>query len=74
MGRLATSPLLYGGSQSFTAGYKMRSGPQVGALVTCPMPYGGSPTLHTGGQNEKRPTSGCIGYLTPAVWGVPNAS
>ena len=43
----------------------------MGALASCPLPHGGSPTLHIGGQKEKWPTSGCIGYLTPAVWGVP---
>ena len=31
----------------------------------------GSPTLQSGGQNQKWPTSGQIGYITPAVWGSP---
>ena len=26
------------------------------------------------GHSQKWPTSGRIGYVTPAVWGVPNAS
>ena len=52
----------------------MRSGPQVGGLATHPLPYGGSPTLHSGGQNEEWPTTGQVGYLTPALWGFPDAS
>ena len=35
---------------------------------------GGSPPLQSGGQNQKWPTSGQGGYITPAAWGVPTAS
>ena len=35
---------------------------------------GGSQTLQSGGKNHKWPTSGPGGYITRAVWGVPNAS
>ena len=56
------------------AGGKIRSGPQVGELATSPLPYRGSPPLQSGGQNQKSPTSGQIGYLTPAVSGIPAAS
>ena len=56
------------------AGGKIRSGPQVGKLATSPLPYRGSPPLQSGGQNQKWPTSGQIGYLTPAVAGSPTAS
>ena len=52
----------------------MRSGPQVGKMATSPLPYRGSPPLQSGGQNEKWPTSGQNGYLTPAVSGIPTAS
>ena len=38
------------------------------------LPYRGSPPLQSGGQNQKWPTSGQIGYLTPAVSGSPTAS
>ena len=38
------------------------------------MPPGGSPTLQSGGQNQKSPRNGQGGYITPAAWGVPNAS
>ena len=30
--------------------------------------------LCAGGQNQKWPTSGPSGYITPAVWGSPDAS
>ena len=38
------------------------------------MPPGGSPLLQSGGQNQKWPTSGQGGYITPAASGVPTAS
>ena len=56
------------------AGGKIRSGPQVGKLATSSLPYRGAPSLQSGGQNQKWPTSGQIGYLTPAVSGIPTAS
>ena len=56
------------------AGGRIRSGPQVGKLATSPLPYRGAPPLQSGGQNQKWPTSGQIGYLTPAVSGSPTAS
>ena len=46
----------------------------MGKLATSPLPYRGSPPLQSGGQNQKWPTSGQIGYLTPAVSGIPVAS
>ena len=52
---------------------KIRSGPQVGKVATSPLPYRGSPPLQSGGQNQKWPTSGRNGYLTPAVSGIPTA-
>ena len=56
------------------AGGKIRSGPQVGKVATSPLPYRRSPPLQSGGQNQKWPTSGRNGYLTPAVSGIPTAS
>ena len=56
------------------AGGKIRSGPQVGKVATSPLPYRGAPPLQSGGQNQKWPTSGQIGYLTPAVSGIPTAA
>ena len=55
------------------AGGKIRSGPQVGKVATSPLPYRGAPPLQSGGQNQKWPTSGQSGYLTPAVSGIPTA-
>ena len=69
-------PHLYriGDPHRFRAGGKIRSGPQVGKMATSPLPYRGSPPLQSGGQNQKWPTSGQSGYLTPAVSGIPTAS
>ena len=53
---------------------KIRSGPQVGKMATSPLPSRGSPPLQSGGQNQKWPTSGQSGYLTPAVSGIPTAA
>ena len=46
----------------------------MGRLATSPLPSRGSPSLHSGGPNQKRPTSGQIGYISPAGCGAPNAS
>ena len=35
---------------------------------------GESPPLQSGGQNQRWPTSGQGGYITPAAWGVLTAS
>ena len=56
------------------AGGRIRSGPQVGKVATSPLRYRGAPPLQSGGQNQKWPTSGQSGYLTPAVSGSPTAS
>ena len=67
-------PCCIGEPHRFRAGGKIRSGPQAGKLATSPLPYRGAPTPQSGGQNEKWPTSGQIGYLTPAVSGTPTAA
>ena len=67
-------PCRIGEPHRLRAGSKIRSGPQVGKLATSPLPYRGAPPLQSGGQNQKWPTSGQIGYLTPAVSGSPTAS
>ena len=67
-------PCRIGDPHRFRAGGKIRSGPQVGEMATSPLPYRGSPPLQSGGQNQKWPTSGRNGYLTPAVSGSPTAS
>ena len=67
-------PCRIGDPHRFRAGGRIRSGPQVGEMATSPLPYRGSPPLQSGGQNQKWPTSGQSGYLTPAVSGIPTAS
>ena len=39
-----------------------------------PLPYRGSPPLQSGGGNQKWPTCGQSGYVTPAVSGIPTAA
>ena len=74
VGQMATSHCRIGDPHRCRAGGKIRSGPQVGKMATSPLPYRGSPPLQSGGQNQKSPTRGKIGYLTPAVSGIPAAS
>ena len=67
-------PNRLGDHHRYTAGGKVRSGPQVGKVATSPLPSRGSPLLQSGGQNQKWPTYGQSGYITPAVSGIPIAS
>ena len=67
-------PCRLGDPHRFTAGGKIRSGPQVGKVATSPLPSRGSPPLQSGGQNQKWPTCGQSGYVTPAFSGIPTAS
>ena len=46
----------------------------MGKVTTNPLPPQGSPPLESGGQNQKWPTSGQGGYVTPAASGIPSAS
>ena len=68
------NPCRLGDPHRFKVGGKIRSGPQVGKLATSPLPPRGSPPLQTGEQNQKWPTSGQGGYITPAASGIPTAS
>ena len=68
------NPCRLWGPLRFGAGEKIRSGPQVGKVATQPLPPRGSPPLRGGGKNQKWPTSGRGGYITPAAYGVPSAS
>ena len=45
----------------------------MGKVATSPLPSRGSPPLQSGGQNQKWPTCGQSGYITPAVLGIPTA-
>ena len=66
-------PCRLGDPHRFRAGGKIRSGPQVGKVAMLPLPSRESPLLQSGGQNQKWPTSGQSGYVTPAVSGIPTA-
>ena len=46
----------------------------MGKVATSPLPPRGSPPLQSGGQNQKWPTCGQGGYVTPAASGIPSAS
>ena len=75
VGKVATSPLAVSGiPTSAERGGKIRSGPLMGKRATPPLPSRGSPPLQSGGQNQKWPTCGQSGYVTPAVSGIPTAS
>ena len=67
-------PRRLGDPHRFRAGGEIRSGPQVGKVATSSLPSRGSPPLQSGGQNQKWPTCGQSGYVTPAVSGIPTAS
>ena len=58
----------------FRAGGKITSGPLVGKMARSPLLSRGSPPLQSGGQNQKWPTYGQNGYVTPAVSGIPTAA
>ena len=60
-------PCCLGDPHRFKAGGKIRSSPQVGKVATPPLLPRGSPPLKSGGQNQKWPTSGQGGYITPAA-------
>ena len=68
------TPAAWGVPTASQRGDKIRIGPQVGKVATSPLPPGGSHRFKAGGQNQKWPTSGQGGYITPAAWGVPTAS
>ena len=67
-------PCRLGDPDCFRAGGKIRSGPLMGEVAMSPLPSRGSPPLHSGGQNQKWPTCGQSGYVTPAVSGIPTAA
>ena len=75
VGKVATSPLPPRGVPTASErGDRIRIGPQVGKMATLPLPLGGPHRFRAGGQNQKWPTSGQGGYITPAASGVPTAS
>ena len=68
------TPAVSGIPTAAERGGEIRSGPLVGKVATSTVPSRGSPPLHSGGQNQKWPTCGQSGYVTPAVSGMPTAS
>ena len=68
------TPAVSGIPTASEAGGKIRSGPLMGKVATSPLPSPRSPPLQSGGQNQKWPTYGQSGYVTPAISGIPTAS
>ena len=68
------NPCRVRGPHRFIAGGKIKSGPQVGQMATKHLPPWGSQSLRSEGQNQKWPTSGQGGYITPTAYGFPSAS
>ena len=67
-------PCRLGDPHGFRAGGKIRGGPYMGKVATSPLPPRGFPLLQGGGQNQKWPTHGQGGYITPAASGIPTAA
>ena len=68
------TPAVSGIPTAAERGGEIRSGPLVGKVATSPLPSRGSPPLQSGGGNQKWPTNGQSGYVTPAVSGIPTAA
>ena len=75
VGKVPTSPLPSRGSPPLQSGGEIRSGPLVGKVATPPLPSRGSPPLQSGGGGDQKwPTCGQSGHVTPAVSGIPTAA
>ena len=75
VGKVATSPLPYRGIPTASErGAKSKVAHKWAKWLPHPCRIGGSPPLQSGRKNEKWPTSGQSGCLTPAVSGIPTAS
>ena len=72
VGTVATSPLPSRGSPMLCTGTKSEMAHMWAQWLPHPCRLGG-PQCSARGQNQKWPTCGHSGYLTPAVSGVPNA-
>ena len=72
--RWLRNPCRLGDPHRLRAGNKIRSGPLVGKVATQPLLSRGSPPLQGGGQNQKWPTCGQGGYVTPAASRITIAS
>ena len=67
-------PCRLGDRHRCTAWGNFRSGTHMGNVATSPLPSLGSQPLQTRGQNQKWPSFGQRGYVTPAVSGIPTTS
>ena len=67
------TPAVSGIPTASERGGEIRTGPLVGKVSTYPLPSRGCPLLQSGGGNQKWPTCGQGGYVTPAVSGIPTA-
>ena len=74
LARWLCNPCRLGNPHRFRAAGKIRSGPLVGKVATKPLPPRGSPPPQSGGQDQKWPTFGQGGYVTPAASGIPSAT
>ena len=73
-GRISyVSPAVMGVPNASKRGTKSEVAHKWADWLCHPRRLGWSPMLWSGGQNQKWPTSGRINYVTPAVWGGPNA-
>ena len=52
----------------------IKIGPLVDKVATYPLPPRGVAPLENGGRNQKWPTNGQGGYITPAASGSPSAT
>ena len=75
VGKMATSPLPYWGSPPLqSGGTKSEVAHKRAKWLPHPCRLGDPHRIRAGGQNQKWPTCGQNGYLTPAVSGIPTAS
>ena len=70
--RLVRHPYRLRDPLRFSAGGRIRSGPQMGKVATSPLPPRGSPPLQSRGQNQKWPINEQGGYVTPTASGIPS--
>ena len=75
VGKMATSALPYRGSPPLqSGGAKSEVAHKWAKWLPHPCRIGDPHRFRAGGQNQKWPTSGQSGYLTPAVSGIPTAT
>ena len=72
MGKVATQPFAAGVQTASERGAESQVAHKWARWLHNPYRLGGSPPLQSGGQNQRWPTSGQGGYITPTAWGGPN--